>query len=119
MLALPFGASQFDVVTIGYGLRNVPDIERAIAEIRRVLADGGRMLSLDFNKPANPLVRAAYLTYLTVVGSILGLAAARRSQYLSLHPRVDSAVSRRRRRGATAGASRVRRMSRSCRCSVG
>ena len=74
MLALPFEASRFDVVTIGYGLRNVPDIERAIAEIHRVLADGGRMLSLDFNKPANRLVRAVYLAYLTIVGSALGLA---------------------------------------------
>ena len=74
MLALPFAASRFDVVTIGYGLRNVPDIEGAIAEIHRVLADGGRMLSLDFNRPANGLVRAAYLAYLTVVGSALGLA---------------------------------------------
>ncbi len=73
MLALPFGASQFEVVTIGYGLRNVPDIERAIGEIRRVLVDGGRMLSLDFNKPTNAIVRGAYLTYLTVVGSALGL----------------------------------------------
>jgi demethylmenaquinone methyltransferase/2-methoxy-6-polyprenyl-1,4-benzoquinol methylase len=74
ILALPFGAQRFDVVTIGYGLRNVPDIERAIAEIHRVLADGGRMLSLDFNKPANAFVRAAYLAYLTVVGSVVGIA---------------------------------------------
>jgi demethylmenaquinone methyltransferase/2-methoxy-6-polyprenyl-1,4-benzoquinol methylase len=73
MLALPFGPSRFDVVTIGYGLRNVPDIERAIVEIHRVLADKGRVLSLDFNKPANALVRTAYLAYLTLVGSALGL----------------------------------------------
>jgi demethylmenaquinone methyltransferase/2-methoxy-6-polyprenyl-1,4-benzoquinol methylase len=74
MLALPFAASQFDIVTVGYGLRNVPDIERAIAEIHRVLAAGGRLLSLDFNKPGNPIVRAAYLTYLTLVGSMVGFA---------------------------------------------
>jgi demethylmenaquinone methyltransferase/2-methoxy-6-polyprenyl-1,4-benzoquinol methylase len=74
MLALPFGAQRFDVVTIGYGLRNVPDIEQAIAEIHRVLARGGRMLSLDFNKPTNVVVRTAYLAYLTVVGSALGFA---------------------------------------------
>lgn len=73
MLALPFAASRFDVVTTGYGLRNVPDIEQAIAEIHRVLAAGGRILSLDFNRPANALVRAAYLGYLTVVGSALGI----------------------------------------------
>ena len=73
MLALPLAASGFNVVTTGYGLRNVPDLEQAIAEIHRVLAPGGRALSLDFNRPSNPLVRAAYLAYLTMVGSALGL----------------------------------------------
>jgi ubiquinone/menaquinone biosynthesis methyltransferase len=72
MLALPFGDARFDVVMTGYGLRNVPDLRQAIQEIRRVLAPGGRLLSLDFNRPENPLVRAVYLSYLTVVGSALG-----------------------------------------------
>ena len=72
MLALPFGSARFDVVTTGYGLRNVPDLRQAIQEIRRVLSPGGRLLSLDFNRPDNPLVRAVYLTYLTVIGSALG-----------------------------------------------
>ena len=77
MLALPFGGSCFDVVTTGYGLRNVPDLASAIHEIHRVLAPGGRFLSLDFNRPANLLVRSAYLAYLTVVGSALGLVLHR------------------------------------------
>jgi demethylmenaquinone methyltransferase / 2-methoxy-6-polyprenyl-1,4-benzoquinol methylase len=72
MLALPFPAASFDIVTTGYGLRNVPDLSTAIDEIGRVLAPGGQVLSLDFNRPANPLVRAAYLAYLTVVGATLG-----------------------------------------------
>jgi demethylmenaquinone methyltransferase/2-methoxy-6-polyprenyl-1,4-benzoquinol methylase len=72
MLALPFSPSSFDVVTTGYGLRNVPDLTVAIDEIRRVLAPGGELVSLDFNRPSNPVVRAAYLSYLTVVGSALG-----------------------------------------------
>lgn len=72
MLALPFGDARFDVVTTGYGLRNVPDLRQAIQEVRRVLSPGGRLLSLDFNRPEHPLVRAVYLTYLTVVGSALG-----------------------------------------------
>lgn len=72
MLALPFGNEAFHVVTTGYGLRNVPDISRAIAEARRVLKPGGTFLSLDFNRPANRVVRGAYLSYLTVVGSTLG-----------------------------------------------
>ena len=74
MLSLPFGDARFDVVTTGYGLRNVPDLRQAIQEIRRVLSPGGRLLSLDFDRPENPLVRAAYLAYLTAVGSALGFA---------------------------------------------
>lgn len=73
MLALPFPAAHFTVVTIGYGLRNVPDLTQAIDEIARVLAPGGRLVSLDFNRPAQPLLRGAYLIYLTIVGSALGL----------------------------------------------
>lgn len=72
MLALPFGDERFDVVTTGYGLRNVPDLPQAVREIARVLAPGGRLLSLDFNRPENPVVRTAYLAYLTGVGSALG-----------------------------------------------
>jgi demethylmenaquinone methyltransferase/2-methoxy-6-polyprenyl-1,4-benzoquinol methylase len=74
MLALPFPAGAADVVTTGYGLRNVPQLPLAIREIHRVLAPQGRLLSLDFNRPSNPLVRRGYLAYLTVVGSALGLA---------------------------------------------
>jgi demethylmenaquinone methyltransferase/2-methoxy-6-polyprenyl-1,4-benzoquinol methylase len=77
MMALPFAGAEFTIVTTGYGLRNVPGIEQAIAEIARVLAPGGRLLSLDFNRPDNPLLRAAYLSYLTVVGSILGFVLHR------------------------------------------
>lgn len=73
MLALPFADSRFDVVTTGYGLRNVPDLDQALREIHRVLAPGGRFLSLDFNRPSSPLVRSAYLAYLTIVGATLGL----------------------------------------------
>jgi ubiquinone/menaquinone biosynthesis methyltransferase len=72
MMALPFPDGSFDLVTTGYGIRNVPSIEPAIAEIRRILRPGGLLLSLDFDRPANPLVRAVYLGYLTVVGSALG-----------------------------------------------
>jgi ubiquinone/menaquinone biosynthesis methyltransferase len=72
MMALPFADATFDLITAGYGLRNVPRLEPAIAEIRRVLRPGGLLLSLDFNRPSNPLVRGVYLAYLTVFGSALG-----------------------------------------------
>jgi ubiquinone/menaquinone biosynthesis methyltransferase len=72
MQALPFAASSFDVVTTGYGLRNVPDLPGAIDEMLRVLKPGGQALSLDFNRPSNRMVRAAYLLYLTLIGGMLG-----------------------------------------------
>ena len=73
MMALPFADASFDLITTGYGIRNVPTIAPALAEIRRVLRPGGVLLSLDFNRPSNPFVRSIYLAYLTVVGSTLGL----------------------------------------------
>ena len=79
MQALPFQAGRFSVVTTGYGLRNVPDLDVAIAEIHRVVAPGGRLLSLDFDRPENAVVRAAYLAYLTAVGSALGYVLHRDS----------------------------------------
>ena len=64
--------ASFDLVTTSYGLRNVPNLTAAIDEIGRVLAPGGQLLSLDFNRPSNAVVRAAYLAYLTLVGAALG-----------------------------------------------
>ena len=72
MMALPFADRTVDVVTTGYGLRNVPELEPAIDEIARVLRPGGVVLSLDFNRPGNAIVRTFYLAYLSTVGGLLG-----------------------------------------------
>ncbi|HYM23090.1 MAG TPA: ubiquinone/menaquinone biosynthesis methyltransferase, partial [Vicinamibacterales bacterium] len=72
MCSLPFGDATFDLVTTGYGLRNVPDLTASIDEIRRVLRPGGRLLSLDFDRPSNAVIRSLYLTYLTAVGGTMG-----------------------------------------------
>lgn len=72
MTALPLADAVVDVVTTGYGLRNVPDLGGAIEEIGRVLRPGGLAISLDFNRPQNVVVRTAYLLYLTTIGSTLG-----------------------------------------------
>ena len=74
MMSLPFRDAAADAVTTGYGLRNVPELGQALREIARVLRPGGRMLSLDFNRPQWAVIRTAYLAYLTVVGSVLGYA---------------------------------------------
>jgi demethylmenaquinone methyltransferase/2-methoxy-6-polyprenyl-1,4-benzoquinol methylase len=72
MMALPFSDASFDLVTVGYGLRNVPLLETAFTEAARVLRTDGVLLSLDFNKPQRRIVRGVYLTYLSIVGSLLG-----------------------------------------------
>jgi ubiquinone/menaquinone biosynthesis methyltransferase len=74
MGALPIAASSVNVVTTGYGLRNVPDLDTAIGELARVVKPGGRVLSLDFNRPESAVIRWGYLAYLSAVGSALGLA---------------------------------------------
>jgi len=77
MTALPLADNSFDIATAGYGLRNVPDLGAAIDEMRRVLKAGGTALSLDFNRPSNPVVRAVYLAYLNLTGALLGWALHR------------------------------------------
>ncbi len=72
MTQLPVASATIDVVTTGYGLRNVPDLPAALFEIYRVLKPGGRLCSLDFDRPESAWVRAIYLTYLNASGSVLG-----------------------------------------------
>jgi ubiquinone/menaquinone biosynthesis methyltransferase len=72
MTSLPVADASIDVITTGYGLRNVPVLDDAIRECHRVLKPGGRLFSLDFNRPAFAPLRTAYLAYLTVVGSTVG-----------------------------------------------
>lgn len=77
MMALPVSAGMFDLVTTGYGLRNVPDLPGALREIHRALRAGGLLCALDFDRPETPWIRAVYLAYLTMVGSGLGWALHR------------------------------------------
>lgn len=74
IMKMPFADNSFDHVTCGYALRNVPDVEGALREIRRVLKPGGMFCSLDFAHPPNSLYRWAYIKYLIVVGSATGIA---------------------------------------------
>jgi demethylmenaquinone methyltransferase/2-methoxy-6-polyprenyl-1,4-benzoquinol methylase len=69
---LPFRDSAFDCVFIGYGLRNFPNLNRALEEIERVTRPGGMLVSLDFFLPGNPLLRKLYLAYLYAQGTFWG-----------------------------------------------
>ena len=70
--ALPFPDSSFEVVTVGYGLRNLASWKEGLAEMHRVAKPGGRLLILDFGKPQNPLWRGAYFAYLRGIVPLYG-----------------------------------------------
>ena len=71
-MLLPFGDGVFEAITVGYGLRNVADPQRAVAEMRRVLAPGGHAVVLDFGKPDNPLASAIYRGFLRTMMPAVG-----------------------------------------------
>lgn len=71
-LQLPFADSTFDAVTISYGLRNLSDFQQGVAELHRVAKPGGRILVLDFGKPANKTWRWLYYTYLRCMVPVFG-----------------------------------------------
>ena len=55
---LPFPSNTFDLVSVAFGLRNMTHKDKALAEMNRVLAPGGRLLVLEFSKVAAPLAKA-------------------------------------------------------------
>ena len=61
--ALPFPDNHFDLITIGFGLRNVTDKDKALASMFRVLKPGGRLLVLEFSKPASEVIAKLYDLY--------------------------------------------------------
>ncbi|GAA4070169.1 demethylmenaquinone methyltransferase [Microbacterium laevaniformans] len=62
-MALPFSDGEFDVVTISFGLRNVNDPKKALAEMLRVTAPGGMLLVCEFSHPQNPAFASLYRFY--------------------------------------------------------
>ncbi|HEY4415455.1 MAG TPA: bifunctional demethylmenaquinone methyltransferase/2-methoxy-6-polyprenyl-1,4-benzoquinol methylase UbiE [Verrucomicrobiae bacterium] len=70
---LPFPDNQFDIVTVGYGLRNLTSWERGVDEMVRVARPGARLIVLDFGKPPNALWRAIYFTHLQLSVPLIGL----------------------------------------------
>ncbi len=71
-LKIPFPDDSFDVVTVGYGLRNLASWERGLEEMARVARPGGRLLVLDFGKPENKAWRTIYFAGLKFFVPIFG-----------------------------------------------
>lgn len=69
---LPFHDNEFDIVTVGYGLRNLASWERGLEEMWRVAKPGARLLVLDFGKPDNALWRGLYFNYLRLFVPLFG-----------------------------------------------
>ncbi|MCX8007213.1 MAG: bifunctional demethylmenaquinone methyltransferase/2-methoxy-6-polyprenyl-1,4-benzoquinol methylase UbiE [Coriobacteriia bacterium] len=74
--SLPFADASFDVVTIAFGVRNLPDRASNFREVRRVLKPGGRYVILEFSRPPFGPFRALYHAYLRWVIPALGALIA-------------------------------------------
>jgi demethylmenaquinone methyltransferase/2-methoxy-6-polyprenyl-1,4-benzoquinol methylase len=71
VLALPFPDGSFDAATVGFGIRNVEDLERALTELRRVLRGGGRLGILEITRPRG-LLAPFYRLWFDAVVPLLG-----------------------------------------------
>jgi len=90
-LALPFPDASFDAVTMAFGLRNLADPERGLAEMRRVLRTGGRGVVLEFVRPRPTLAGRLYRAYLTHgLPRIGGLISGQPRAYRYLSETIDS-----------------------------
>lgn len=79
---LPFEDNSFDYVTIGFGLRNVPDYLAALKEMNRVLKPGGMMVCLETSQPILPVFKQVYKLYFKFVMPIFGkLFAKSKEEY--------------------------------------
>ena len=93
--ALPFPDKSFDAYTIGFGIRNVTHIDKALSEAYRVLKTGGRFLCIEFSNCEVPLLDRIYDFHSFEVIPRLGAAHGRQCRGLSLsrreHPQVSQA----------------------------
>ena len=90
-LELPYKDAEFDATTMAFGLRNLADPGRGLAEMARVVRPGGRMVVLEFVRPPRNLVGSAYRLYLTqVLPRVGGLLSGDAAAYRYLSDTVDS-----------------------------
>ena len=79
LLELPFDDGSFEAATVGFGVRNVADLERGIAELRRVLVPGGRLAILEITQPRGvlaPFYRLWFDRIVPLLGKVLPGGAA-------------------------------------------
>jgi demethylmenaquinone methyltransferase/2-methoxy-6-polyprenyl-1,4-benzoquinol methylase len=74
---LPFPDATFQLVTVAFGLRNVTDTDRGLAEMARVTRPGGRVAVLEFSRPKNFLLGPLYRSYFKYVLPLVGQLVSR------------------------------------------
>jgi demethylmenaquinone methyltransferase/2-methoxy-6-polyprenyl-1,4-benzoquinol methylase len=91
---LPYPADAFDVCTVGFGIRNVAHIERAVAEMARVVRLGGRVVILEFNRPGPVWYKPFVDFYLFRILPRIGGLLSRKDAYTYLPESMKQFVSR-------------------------
>jgi demethylmenaquinone methyltransferase/2-methoxy-6-polyprenyl-1,4-benzoquinol methylase len=92
--ALPYPSHHFDVATVGFGIRNVAHIDRAVSEMARVVKPGGRVIILEFNRPPDRWYRTFVDFYLFHILPRIGGLLSRREAYTYLPESMKQFVSR-------------------------
>jgi demethylmenaquinone methyltransferase / 2-methoxy-6-polyprenyl-1,4-benzoquinol methylase len=89
-LELPYGDASFDAVTIGFGARNLADLDRGIAEMARVLRPGGRLVILEITRPQREPLASFYSLWFDRLVPVLGSLAGDEDAYSYLPESVRS-----------------------------
>jgi demethylmenaquinone methyltransferase / 2-methoxy-6-polyprenyl-1,4-benzoquinol methylase len=71
-LELPYDEGRFDAATVGFGVRNLSDLDRGLAELTRVLRPGGRLVVLEITQPTRPPLATFYSLWFDRVVPVLG-----------------------------------------------
>jgi len=83
-LELPYGEASFDAVTIGFGARNLADLDRGIAEMARVLRPGGRLVILEITRPQREPLASFYSLWFDRLVPVIGTLAGDSDAYAYL-----------------------------------
>ncbi len=89
-LALPYEDSSFDAATVGFGVRNLADLDRGLREMTRVLKPGGRIVILEITQPTRPPLSTFYSLWFDRIVPLMGLLAGDRDAYSYLPESVRS-----------------------------
>ncbi|HEY6145488.1 MAG TPA: class I SAM-dependent methyltransferase, partial [Solirubrobacterales bacterium] len=89
-LQLPYDDERFDAVTVGFGVRNLADLDRGLREMARVLKPGGRAVILEITQPTRPPLSLFYSLWFDRIVPLLGAVSSNPEAYSYLPESVRS-----------------------------